>query len=565
MATNSCILPYCLIPLSSEESLWEWDIVSDCLFLSAGAIKTLRLDSMPRSMEKFYRYIPPAAASELSALRDGVITGKTGSVVQCGYLFNGLWINEFMMVITRNSEGMASRVMGRFMVGASPGGELEFADDNSGLGRIGVWIYNVGEGCIWQDRVCAQLMGDPNIRKYDINEKLSADNIHPAERERLQRHFKTFCEGRSLGDHIIDIVGNRNADGHYSTILIRATALERDADGRALMLAGTVTAGERQPMEKTPLGEDDRLFHALRNINAGQWNWDTRTDKVNFCPRFLAMLGYTPNAAGEFAQNWREQIHPDDYKKANAAFSAVVEHPDNGDSFECTYRMRRADGSWAWVFDRGMVAWRDASGIAGQVIGSITNITTAQLEREKLEDLVKHDTLTGLRSRAYCTLEIEHIEQNDIRPVCVISVDITGMKMVNDNLGHARGDELLTKAASILRGSLRRSDFISRNGGDEFLVLLPNCGKESGIKLLKKVDDSFASYNANPDVMPVFASTGMACAETLEETVNGAIRRADADMYKNKKLRRKHEHNVIRAWIKKIAGKEVNDIDDRVE
>lgn len=110
----------------------------------------------------------------------------------------------------------------------------------------------------------------------------------------------------------------------------------------------------------------------------------------------------------------------------------------------------------------------------------VTNITTAQTERDRLEELVKNDALTGLRSRAYCNLEAERIEKNGIRPVCVISCDITGLKMVNDNLGHAAGDELLAEAATLLRKPLRLTDCVARMGGDEFVVLLPGCAPGQG-------------------------------------------------------------------------------------
>lgn len=103
----------------------------------------------------------------------------------------------------------------------------------------------------------------------------------------------------------------------------------------------------------------------------------------------------------------------------------------------------------------------------------VTNITTAQTERDRLEELVKNDALTGLRSRAYCNLEAERIEKNNIRPVCVISCDITGLKMVNDNLGHAAGDELLAEAATLAAQASAAYGLRGAHGGDEFVVLLP--------------------------------------------------------------------------------------------
>lgn len=562
---KSCAFPYCLIPLSSEEPLWEWDIVSDYFFMSAGALKALNLSSPPRRMKDFHKLLPPGASCELSNLRETVIAGKTGSVMECGYLCNGRWVREYLMVLTRNSQGRATRVMGRFSASAAPMGQMEFRVSNSGLPEYGIWVLDVEKGKIWNDALCAAYSNNAEKLKYPIPPDENYMNVHPSEVEALKRHYDQFCSGASLGDNISDIVRVRNHEGEYVPILLRATALERDDAGKALLVAGTVTTNNPTDALADKLGQDDLLFHALMNMGGGQWNWDTKEDCIYFCPRFLAMLGYTPDDARDFIKNWRSHIHPDDYQKVRAAQQAVIDNKENGDSFECTYRMRRADGSWAWIFDRGFVAWRDADGIAGQIIGSTTNITTAQAERDELEELVRHDTLTGLRSRAYCNLEMEHIEQNDIRPVCVISLDITGLKMVNDNLGHMMGDEMLTKAATILRGSLRRSDCIGRVGGDEFIVLLPNCGEEKGKKLLNKIKAAFDQYNSTKHGMPVFAAMGLSCADSMKTRLAEVIVRADDAMYENKRRYRKEHHAALRAWIKQFTGKDVSDQDERVD
>lgn len=559
------MMPYSLIPLTSEETIWEWDIVSDYIFLSHGAINALNLAKTPRRMADFYHNLSPAAARELAELRNGVISGKTGSVLECGYLCNGLWIQECMMVITRNSEGHATRIIARFSTAPFPVGENGFNNDISQLPGLGVWVCNVKEGNVWQDNMCSQLLGGEGPRQISISNADAVLGIHPSEAEAIKSRYESFCQGRSLGDSITNTVRVRHSNGKYFTILVRASVLERDADGRALVIAGTVAPGESQLIANGHLEDDDRLFHAMQTIGAGQWNWDTKADAMNLCPRIVAMLGYNDDEGADLCKNWRSYIHPDDYKKIRPAQMSIINDPKNGDTFEFTYRVRRGDGGWAWIFDRGFVAWRDSDGTAGQIIGSLTNITTAQVEREKLEDLVRHDVLTGLRSRAYCSLEMEHIEQNCIRPVTVISLDITGLKMVNDNLGHSRGDELLTKAAFILRSSLRRSDFIARTGGDEFLVLLPNCAEEKGQKLLGKVRDAFAKYNKGTTGMPVFAATGMACASDASESLASVIARADEEMYADKNAHRKEEHAALRAWIESLLGRKISAVDERID
>ncbi|MDE5831758.1 MAG: sensor domain-containing diguanylate cyclase, partial [Desulfovibrio sp.] len=258
-------------------------------------------------------------------------------------------------------------------------------------------------------------------------------------------------------------------------------------------------------------------------------------------------------------------IHPDDLAKVTLARGAVTAGEENGDTYECTYRMRGADGEWMWIFDRGYVTWRDKDGKAGHAIGSITNITTAQAGRDHLEALVRHDALTGVRSRAYCNLEIEHIEQNKIRPVTVLSFDITGLKMINDSLGHAMGDESLTRAATIIRNSLRATDCIARMGGDEFIVILANCNEEKGRKILDKIKKNFDAYNQAIENLPVRAGAGMATITRPEESMRDAMAKADERMYQDKRAQSKAAREAIKNWINLYAGKEISGDDRTLE
>ena len=275
------------------------------------------------------------------------------------------------------------------------------------------------------------------------------------------------------------------------------------------------------------------------------------------------MLGYEPEQFPAHVNAWKDKIHPDDHDKIVDTQLAVIQSPRYGDSFECTYRMRRADGDWAWLFGRGCVTRRDDNGRACHLVNIVTNITTAQTERDRLEELVKNDALTGLRSRAYCNLEAERIEKNGIRPVCVISCDITGLKMVNDNLGHAAGDELLAEAATLLRKPLRLTDCVARMGGDEFVVLLPGCAPDKGRELLRKIEACFAERNRHPGRMPILAAFGLACSENPEMTLARVMVQADTAMLRQKRAQRKIAHKEIKNWIEARTGHNIR-ADDRL-
>jgi diguanylate cyclase (GGDEF)-like protein len=100
------------------------------------------------------------------------------------------------------------------------------------------------------------------------------------------------------------------------------------------------------------------------------------------------------------------------------------------------------------------------------------------------------DPLTGLpNSRAFhdaAETEIDRAHRYR-RPFTIAVLDIDGFKRVNDQLGHARGDEVLKGVANALSGSLRASDVAARLGGDEFGLLLPEAGEEAARRALQKV------------------------------------------------------------------------------
>lgn len=553
---DSDILPSSHIPVHSRELLWEWDLPTDTLFLTDGAIKALHLKQIPANMAEFYGLLPPNAAVELAALREDIISGRVENAEACGYICNGYWVRERMTVLLRNADARAVRIMGQMSVSHLKD-SIGFVAGQALLSEAGMWLYDVQRSLLWHDAICDRILGYGEEMKYPVFSKDTLFRVHPSEQEAVRRHYALFCSSKFLGDTITDVLRVRRAEGQYVPILVRATAMQRDKQDRAVLISGIMASGESSKGSLDSLNKDGRLFHALDSMGSGQWNWDTRQKAIYFCPRYLNMLGYTAEDEQRFSRNWRSYIHPDDLEKVTRVQDQVIASPEHGDAYECAYRLRRSDGGWAWVFDRGCVTWRDAEGRAGHMIGSITNITTAQAERDKLEELVRHDSLTGLRSRAYCNLEIEHIEQNKIRPVSIISVDLTGLKMINDYLGHSRGDEVLTATASIMRGTLRRSDCIARVGGDEFLILLPGCDESRGHKVREKLRKAFNEYNAAKPPLPVFVAIGIAATESMDRSLKTAMAIADEQMYEDKRARRKEEHAIIKQLILEQTGRRV--------
>ena len=211
--------------------------------------------------------------------------------------------------------------------------------------------------------------------------------------------------------------------------------------------------------------------------------------------------------------------------------------------------MRRADNTWAWILGRGNVTQRDASGRATRVVGLHTDISASQADRAHLEDMVRNDPLTGLRSRTFFTMTVEELEQNAVRPVGIVVADVNGLKMINDYLGHEEGNTVLCQAALLLRGGLDSAACVARMSGDEYTVLLPGCDRLKVAEILHELMQRFERHNSQQNRPPVLLAMGSACTENMQTSIANAIVEADRAMLRNKLTTRAETRQRVRDWI----------------
>lgn len=156
----------------------------------------------------------------------------------------------------------------------------------------------------------------------------------------------------------------------------------------------------------------------------------------------------------------------------------------------------------------------------------------------ELERLATRDPLTGLYNRRLLAEKFAEEKRRAERleyPLALAVIDINHFKKVNDQLGHAAGDDLLKAFASLVLRSIRESlDYAFRIGGDEFLVLLSNCNVSMGEEILKRINDAFVELTDIASLAYGVIEVDKAC----EEPFDRCIMKADALMFENKKLSR---------------------------
>ena len=542
----------CQIQLGSPDPLWEWHIPTDALFLSEGARRKLRLEKdVPPTMAAFAAHIPPDCLPSLHELLEGVLSGASGPMLELVYPFDDLLVRAGLLIVERNNEGRAVRGVGQYSVSET----LAYRPSVT-TGAVtpdtGYWQCSLTERTIRMDSRCCALLGYADPRPMVISPEQWRQRLHPEEGIASNCRYQLTLELPQWGDSIEDVLRIRLENGEYARFALHGTVLERDADGHAKELAGSLQRIDATSAPARDSSQDaGRLLLAINAAGDGLWDWDAATDEVYYSPRYLSMLGYTAEQFAGDLETWKKKIHPDDIHKIVPPQAALVESPRYGDSFECTYRLMRADGTWAWILGRGYVTHRDAKGRATRLVGLHTDITTTQGDRAKLEDLVRNDALTGLRSRTFFNMEVERIEQNHIRPVSVIACDVNGLKLINDYLGHATGDTLLADTALLLRRSLRATDCIARMGGDEFTILLPSCPEETALKILFELQRTFEEHNSAPDTMPLLLAFGCASVKSADMPLSRTLVEADREMLRQKHAQRGAAHEKIKEWIER--------------
>lgn len=158
---------------------------------------------------------------------------------------------------------------------------------------------------------------------------------------------------------------------------------------------------------------------------------------------------------------------------------------------------------------------------------------------EKLAYLSMHDRLTGLYNRNYFDEELMRLHKSRSHPVTIIYMDINGLKVVNDALGHDQGDKLIIAAAKILRFSLRSPEVLARVGGDEFAAVLVNTGEESSKKIVSRIRSRIEAYNHKHKAIPLSLSIGSATANNSSISLEDLMKTADDLMYRDKIIQSK--------------------------
>jgi diguanylate cyclase (GGDEF)-like protein len=174
-----------------------------------------------------------------------------------------------------------------------------------------------------------------------------------------------------------------------------------------------------------------------------------------------------------------------------------------------------------------------------RAVGAMADIYRMQ---EALSRLALTDELTGLYNRrGFHTLAGQQLKvsQRADRELVVVFVDVDGLKMINDTLGHRKGDMALLATTDVLRKTFRKSDIICRWGGDEFVILTIEAAGLGEKKITARLEENLKEFNAGDAPYPLLLSVGMARLDPRKTaSIDELIERADQTMFERKQERK---------------------------
>ena len=193
----------------------------------------------------------------------------------------------------------------------------------------------------------------------------------------------------------------------------------------------------------------------------------------------------------------------------------------------------------------------------GEVWG-IVGLSRDITERKKLENKLRYlsytDSLTGLYNRSSFDEKLNKYNQEKYLPLGIIMGDVNGLKLVNDTLGHLEGDKLIKSISNVLRDVCSNRGSVFRWGGDEFMILLPNCSEQLCENIMKEILDKCKHYDY--EFIQLSIALGESVKNSTSQNIYECIKEVEEKVYRRKLLDKKSiRSSITDSLIKSLQEK----------
>jgi diguanylate cyclase (GGDEF)-like protein/PAS domain S-box-containing protein len=285
----------------------------------------------------------------------------------------------------------------------------------------------------------------------------------------------------------------------------------------------------------------NRLSLATAVAKVGVWEWDLANNTLTWDATMFEIYGFPPVIPMPY-EKWSAAVHPEDLTAVEAMLRKTMDEKGQGSA---EFRIIASDGSMRNIsaIERAVLG-NNASVV--RVIGvnmDITERTKAEgalrISEARMTHSAEHDFLTGLPNRMLLNDRVNRaiaMAPRHKKKVAVLFLDLDGFKHINDSLGHPTGDKLLQSVAARLSACTRSADTVSRQGGDEFVVLLAEVEHEEdpAITARRMLHAVAEPHSIDQHDLHVTTSIGLSVYPDDGLDAETLIKNADTAMYQAK-------------------------------
>lgn len=353
-----------------------------------------------------------------------------------------------------------------------------------------------------------------------------------AVRVRLGQLLASAADPTGADEPVISTATLCRADGTPLPVVTTSTVAELDGAPVVVLVISAVpvspAAGAGLP--------DRRFAEAFHVASTGMLLLDDRGGILDANAAAGQLMGLAVPAA--VGRSSLRLVHPEDRSLVRTWLAALQDGTSATVGGE--RRIVRPDGSTTWV----QLSLARLPDQPTTYIAHVIDVTERRETEARLAHQALHDPLTGLPNRALLFDRLAQAVRSAGRGgpgVTVLYLDLDDFKAINDTLGHAVGDQVLTAVAERLARVLRPADTVARLGGDEFAVVAEGLPEDAAQELAQRVAHALsqpvALGNGASD-LPVVVSVGVAHSSVVPLDVDVLMTAADADMYRAKQRNR---------------------------
>jgi len=344
---------------------------------------------------------------------------------------------------------------------------------------------------------------------------------------------------------VVDFVSQVYRHKTRERIWVREHAhLVRDAQGAVLYFEGTVQDITEQYQSQLDLRASEARFRAMTELSS-DWYWELDA-QFRFSRLDMGRRSQSVGFGDQVLGKTRQELPYIELSVAQwAHYQALLTTRQVFHDFELPVRDPQGGLTWQSISGEPMLT---ASGTLIGYRGVGRDISARKRSEELIRQMAFHDALTGLANRR---LFMDRLQQTLLsmarsgQCAVLMYLDLDKFKLLNDSLGHSRGDQLLLQVAQRLKACVRGIDTVARLGGDEFTVLLEDAGSNHALacthawavaeKIMQALQQPF---NLGNEELPVLwrssASLGITVLGDPTCSAEDCLGRADAAMYRAK-------------------------------